>query len=132
VTKDEAEDIKRHFDVVAEGIRSDVRLVAEGVGLANERIDRLDKRMDGFDTKMDGFGTKMDVFQSRMDGFDTRMDRFEKRMDRLEGEMRQGFSELGSMIKLSYAQIDSRLSRVETECVDLRSRLEKVEAKLAS
>jgi chromosome segregation ATPase len=104
MTRDEAEDIKRYFDVVSERTDSHIRQVAEGVNLANERIDRLDTRMDGFET----------------------------RMDRLEMEMRRGFSELGSMIKLSYAQIDGRLTRVEAECAELRSRIEKVEAKLAS
>jgi hypothetical protein len=34
-----ADDIKRHFDVVAEGMRDDVQLVAEGVSLLREESD---------------------------------------------------------------------------------------------
>ena len=37
----EAADTSRHFDVVAEGLRTDIQLVAEGVTLAHQRIDGL-------------------------------------------------------------------------------------------
>ena len=33
---------RRHFDIVAEALRHELRLVAEGVGLLTERIDRRD------------------------------------------------------------------------------------------
>lgn len=33
------EDTKRHFDVVAESLKHEIQLVAEGVSTANERID---------------------------------------------------------------------------------------------
>jgi hypothetical protein len=33
-----AEEIKRHFDVVAEGLRADIRLVLEGVAANAERL----------------------------------------------------------------------------------------------
>jgi hypothetical protein len=33
---------RRHFDVVAEALRHELRLVAEATGLLNDRIDRLD------------------------------------------------------------------------------------------
>lgn len=38
--KGEMEEIKRHFGVVAEGLRSEVRQVAEGVTNLNEKLDR--------------------------------------------------------------------------------------------
>ena len=38
-------DTRRHFDVVAEGLRSDIRLVAEGHLTTNARIDRLEEVM---------------------------------------------------------------------------------------
>jgi hypothetical protein len=37
----EATETRRHFDVVAEGLRSDIRLVAEGVVANTESIERL-------------------------------------------------------------------------------------------
>src|SRR5262245_57421025 len=37
---------RRHFDVVAESLRSDIRLIAEGHGVLAESIDRLRQDMD--------------------------------------------------------------------------------------
>ncbi|MGH9368556.1 MAG: hypothetical protein ACRD3M_12870 [Thermoanaerobaculia bacterium] len=40
--RETAEDIKQHFNVVAEGLRSEIRLLAEGLGGTNERLDRFE------------------------------------------------------------------------------------------
>lgn len=40
-----AEETRRHFDVVAEGMRADVRLVAEGVASLAERVDRVEHNL---------------------------------------------------------------------------------------
>ena len=39
--RETAEETRRHFDVVGESIRSDVRAVAEGVAANSEAIERL-------------------------------------------------------------------------------------------
>jgi hypothetical protein len=69
VTNDEVNEIKQHIDerfsllraefdsvrreagVAAEGLRSEIRQVAEGVALANERIDDVDLRVDRLATE---------------------------------------------------------------------------------
>jgi hypothetical protein len=38
-------DLKRHFDVVGESLRSDIRTVAEGFVSTNERLDRVESGM---------------------------------------------------------------------------------------
>ncbi len=43
--RETAEDIKRHFDVVGESLRSDIRTVAEGFVSPNERLDRIELAM---------------------------------------------------------------------------------------
>jgi len=40
--KEEGKKTRRHFDVVAESLRSDIKSVAEGVEVANQRLDRLE------------------------------------------------------------------------------------------
>ena len=45
---EERDDIKRHFDVVGEGLRSEIRLVADGVAHNTERIDGLSGRVEEF------------------------------------------------------------------------------------
>lgn len=41
------DEIKRHFEVVAEGVRGEVQAVAEGVELLAERIGALETRVGG-------------------------------------------------------------------------------------
>jgi ABC-type transporter Mla subunit MlaD len=41
-----AAETRRHFDVVAEGLKAKIETVAEGVISANERIDRVDAKVD--------------------------------------------------------------------------------------
>jgi predicted nucleic acid-binding Zn-ribbon protein len=43
--RETAEEIKRHFNVVAEGLRSEIRTVAEGVIGTNARLDGIESRM---------------------------------------------------------------------------------------
>jgi hypothetical protein len=44
--REEIDGARREAGVTADGRRSEIRQVAEGVALANERIDRLDLRVD--------------------------------------------------------------------------------------
>ncbi|MBI4611032.1 MAG: hypothetical protein HY726_18730 [Candidatus Rokubacteria bacterium] len=39
------DETRRHFDVIAEGMRAEVRLVAEGVTALAERVDRLEHNL---------------------------------------------------------------------------------------
>jgi len=119
MTTEESEDIKRHFDVVAEGLESRIQLVTEGVSLVNERVDRLGDRLD---SRMDRLETEMRHGFAELDG----------RMDRLETETRHGFAELRSMIKLSYAELENRLARLETAYDTIQERLAVLEARQAS
>jgi hypothetical protein len=43
--RETTDEIKRHFNVVAEGLRSEIRTVAEGLSATNEKIDRLESRV---------------------------------------------------------------------------------------
>ena len=43
--RETAEETRRHFDVVAESIGSDVRAVAEGVAANSESIERLGREL---------------------------------------------------------------------------------------
>jgi hypothetical protein len=51
-----AAETRRHFDVVAESIRSDVRAVAEGVAANSEAIERLGRELrTEMDTRFTAF-----------------------------------------------------------------------------
>ena len=46
-------EIHRHFDVVAESLRGDIRLIAEGHAYLVERFDGVDRRLDRVDGRLD-------------------------------------------------------------------------------
>ena len=41
----DTEEIKRHFNVVAESLRSEIRTLGEGIASTNLRLDRFESRM---------------------------------------------------------------------------------------
>jgi hypothetical protein len=73
-----AGEIKRHFDVVAAGLRSDIQIVAEGLGANTDRLERVESRLDRVESRLDGV---------------------ESKVWRLEGRMTEGFREIKMMIK---------------------------------
>ena len=88
--RETVEEIKRHFGVVADDLRGDIRALAEG----QSEIRR-----------------EMDVFRA---------------------EVSREFEETRSLICLSYGELDRRVTGLETEVTDPRTRLERVEEQLAS
>ena len=84
------EEIKRHFGMVAEDLRSDNRALAEGQVEIRREVGAL----------------RTDVAQD--------------------------FEETRALIRLSYGELDRRVKGLETEVADLRTRLERVEDRLAS
>jgi hypothetical protein len=49
---DTAADIKRYFGIVAEDLKSEIRIVAEGQVLLVERMDRLEGKIDHLDHEL--------------------------------------------------------------------------------
>lgn len=96
-----ADEIKRHFNVVAESLRSDIRTLAEGLGGTTDRLDRVDTRLDSVDTRLDRVDTRLDRVDTRLAGFETRT--------------MAEFSETRSMIRLSFGDLDRRIRSLEPD-----------------
>ena len=79
------EEIKRHFGVVAEELRGEIRQVAEGHEVIREEIKAFRE------------------------------------------EVKEEFIEVKAMIKLSYAELDHRLTTVEGEVSSLKNRMGRLE-----
>jgi hypothetical protein len=87
MAEDRADEIMRHFDVVAERLEGQIRLVAEGHHLIREELK---------------------AFRAEAAG---------------------EFSELRSMIKFSYAELDRRIRTLEGAVVSLADRVDRLEAR---
>ena len=113
------DELHRHFDVVAENLQGQIQQVAEGVVLGNERLDRVEVRLDGVDGRLDHFETAVRADFAQV----------EQRAERFETAVRADFSEVKSMVKLSFAELDRRLTTLESTVHDLTGRLERLETR---
>ena len=120
--KEDNEQTRRHFDVVAESLKSEIRVIAEGHGVLVEKIDGLGTRMGHLETKVDHLETKVDALDSRMDHLETKLDGFIV-------ETRTNFDEVRAAIKFSYAELDRRVAHLESFVQDLSTRMQRIESR---
>jgi hypothetical protein len=79
------EELKRHFGVVAEGLRSELRAVAEGQAGLQGRIDRLEARVDlGFKELQSMIRLSYTEIDRRFEALETDMHELRARVERLE------------------------------------------------
>ena len=113
MTNDRADEIMRHFDVVAESLHSEIRSVAEGHGilvdgqkLLTERVKDLDGGLQNLTVGVLRLGEELKSFRAEVAG---------------------EFTELRSMVKFSYAELDRRIRTLEGAVVSLTDRMDRLE-----
>jgi len=79
--RETVEEIKRHFGVVVEGLRSDFRLFGESHSLLRADLDNLSTKVDGIDTKVDRLAQIAQLTYSELTG---RLNDHETRIGTLE------------------------------------------------
>jgi archaellum component FlaC len=83
-----ADDIKRHIDVVAEGLRSEIHAVDEKTGRGfdaiDQRFDGVDQRFDAVDQRFDGVDRRFDAVDQRFDAVDRRFEGVDQRRDAVD------------------------------------------------
>jgi hypothetical protein len=90
------DELRRHFDVVGEALRGEVRLVAEGVTALSERVDRVEANL------------REEILRAQREL--SAMIRFSyAELDRKIQTLEARVSELG----LRYGELESRLHRLE-------------------
>ena len=102
-----AEEIKRHFDVVAESLKDEIKLVAEGHSILDRKMDGLDRKVEGLDRKVDGL---------------------DRKVDKLRKENAEEHREILSAIKFSYAELNHRIVTLENKFTDVEKRVNRLEA----
>jgi hypothetical protein len=76
MTRGEMDEVKRHFDVVAESLRSDLRTLAEGHAGHQASIDSLARGLIRVESRLESLDLKVEAFRSevsrRLDTLETR------------------------------------------------------------
>ncbi len=141
VTKDDLktfkEEIVDQFHVISEGIISQVKLVAEGVGNVNERMDRkFNELKSEIDSKTQPIAQAVLELSGRVADLDGRMAALDRRVDKvhqeLKTEIQETRREVLAAVKFSYAELDKRLTILENEFIELKRRIERIESRSIS
>jgi len=101
------EEIKRHFDVVAESLRGDIKVIAEGHTILNRKIDEFRDENEKAHQEM-----RKEMWHA---------------VKGLSKENEKAHQEILSAIKFSYAELDRRLTILEDKYVNLNTRVKKIE-----
>jgi hypothetical protein len=112
MTSDDREDIKRHFDVVAENLRSEIRLVAEGNAMTAESLERLRGDVEAFRAET---ARELAAVRSETRQVAEGVVMNTESLERFRGETARNFADVRSEIRLSYSDIDNRLKAVERQ-----------------
>ena len=79
---------RRHFDVVAEDLKSRIQLVAEGVLLVDEKLERfraeVHERFEAVDRRFEAIDLRFEAIDRRFEAIDQRFMRLETRVGALE------------------------------------------------
>jgi hypothetical protein len=102
-----ADDIKRHLDVVAEGLRSEIRAVDEK---ASRRFDAVDQRFDELKRHFDVVGESLrgDI-RLVAEGLVGAGERSAREFERVREEI----GEVKSLLRVSYQNLDRRVRKLE-------------------
>ena len=95
--RETTDEIKRHFNVVAEGLRSEIRTVAEGLGANNDRLDRFEERLDRIESRLaEEFGEIKAMIRLSFGELDRRIQYLEKDVSSLRARLERVEARLGT------------------------------------
>ena len=123
--KQAVDEIKQHFGIVAEGLESKIELIAEGHALLRAEMKA---GIGGVKTEVGELRSGVNVVRSEVGGLRSEVSELRSDVGSFRTEVKQDFSDVRSMIKLSYAEIDTRIGNLERDLADLKARVESVEA----
>jgi len=111
------DEICRHFDVVAEDLKSEIQLVAEGVSLNAQKIDSNAQKLDSNAQKLDSLTGQVALNTEKLTEHDLRFDKIDDTL---------------GVIKLDIAFIKNELKQkvARDEFAVLERRVSMLEAKL--
>jgi predicted nucleic acid-binding Zn-ribbon protein len=65
--RETVQEIKRHFNVVAEALRADIRVVIEGLTANTDRLERVEVRLTAVETRLDRVEARLAAVETRLD-----------------------------------------------------------------
>jgi len=112
----EVEEIKRHFDVIAEGLRGDIKTIAEGHSILNRKLDGVQKEITTLreENAKEHKELHQEITTLREENAEEHKE-LHREIDNLRGENTEEHKEILSELKLSYAELNHRVSTLENK-----------------
>jgi hypothetical protein len=109
------DDLKRHFDVTGESLRSDMAVSAEGLRSEIRAVDEKgDRRFDDlkrhFDVTGESLRSDIRLVAEGVAGLD---EKFTQEFVTVREEIREQIGEVKSLIRVSYGDLDRRVQTLE-------------------
>ncbi|MEW6375882.1 MAG: hypothetical protein AB1502_08840 [Thermodesulfobacteriota bacterium] len=102
-------EIIHEFHLISEGLMDHIKLLAEGHSGVVERLDRM---------------------ETRFNGVESRLDRVENRLDHMEKENERQHIETRALIKISFSELERRLSDLETQMKEMQEWRKQLQGRL--
>jgi chromosome segregation ATPase len=135
--QDFKEEIIHRFHIISEGLIDQIKLLAEGhagiidkLKTVDERLDRVEKGNEVLADGQLGIIQRLDRVETRLDRVETRLDGVETRLDHMEKENERQHLETRALVKLSFSELDKRLSNLESQVREIQEWKKQVEARL--
>ncbi len=140
------EEIIQQFHLISEGLIDQIKLLAEGhagmidqIKIVNQRLDRLEKGNEllaegqsGMLQRLDRVETRLDQVETRLDQVETKLDRVETKLDQMEKENERQHIETRALVKISFSELDRRLSALESQMEEIQEWKKQVQARFQS
>ena len=109
-------------------VRSEVGGLTSEVGELRSEVNVVKSEVGGLRSEVGELRSEVNVVKCEVGGLRSEVGELRSDVGSFRTEVKQEFSDVRSMIKLSYAEIDTRIGNLERDLADLKARVESVEA----
>jgi len=139
------DEICRHFDVIAEDLKNNLKIIAEQVGANTEKLQEHDERFNKIDEKLQEHDQRFNKIEEKLEEHDERFNKIEgklqehdKKFNKIEGKLQDHddrfnkIDESLEIIKLDIEFIKNELKQKVSrdEFAALEKRVARLEAKI--
>lgn len=110
--KSQISDVKNHMGVLVEKLEGDIKLLAEGYGVLNDKFDTLNNKVDTMENKVDRMQLKVDHMQLKVDCMQLKVDSMDKRLGAVEVQVK-GLRNDMTVVKDFVIGVDAKLNEHE-------------------
>jgi chromosome segregation ATPase len=116
------DEICRHFDVVAEDLKDNIKIIAEQVAANTEKLQEHDLRFDKIDEKLQEHDLRLNKIEEKLQEHDLRFNKIDEKLQ--EHDLRL------NKIEEKLQEHDSRFNKIEEKLQEHDSRFNKIDEKL--